>query len=534
MLEEQSEPVWESDARKLRARNEEQPISQLPYELLLQIFTNGVLPPHASRYPALLKKHCSTKRYLAQVCHRWRNVALESPDVWCNAVDLASGSYWIGEVLRRSRGRPINVFIPSGTKEEHIALVLYTHRIRGLYANIQDPRLARKVLDLLQGLKELEELDLVTCKLPRSCLRGRDDGWRDPTPPNDFPWGLRRLYLNGPSIQLPSRQMVTLTCLYVTHPWGSKTPFQWLTAIRKFPQLQELSLISCIQADGIVDPSSENEPIPVLSPPLLIPLPHLRELELRGDHSACGAVFRGLKIPSSCVFRLGTQDAAAGPTLNAVVDFLRSDKSCPSPHRSGLTRSLYLKICFSQVYLQVFEEEVVKLSIHLKYIEWHLRQAHASLSIVAELLLAAHARFCGTGGGFGTLMVSLPGQPSRKNCPNAWLVALQHPLSEMKEVQNLWLQGTITAWEFLKYLEGRGAIPPAATCGVSDPTLFPNLRQITLANVDAEETEGIFVPSHLNSLMLRHPKLKVVHLYKCKHLQSLVELKVLYPEIIMG
>ena len=197
-----------SDVGYLRAQNGEQQISQLPNELLCQIFMMGVLPPHAATYPALLRKFCDTKRYLGQVCYRWRAVELNSPDMWCNAVDLSTGIWWIEEVLKRSQGRSLTVCMPEGTKEENFALVVQTN-------------------------------------------------WSKDTSMPGCLSSLRSLYLTGPSIPLPAHLMFTLTSLYVGHSWGSRTSSEWLFSLCNFPNLEELSLINCIKRDNPLFPSSD-------------------------------------------------------------------------------------------------------------------------------------------------------------------------------------------------------------------------------------------------------------------------------------
>jgi len=246
-----------SDVGYLRAQNGEQQISQLPNELLCQIFMMGVLPPHAATYPALLRKFCDTKRYLGQVCYHWRAVALNSPDMWCNAVDLSTGIWWIEEVLKRSQGRSLTVCMPEGTKEENFALVVQTNRIQRFFGNVQQPYLASQVLGHLRDLRGLEELQLATCSCSRSRLKVSLRDWSKDTSMPGCLSSLRSLYLTGPSIPLPAHLMFTLTSLYVGHSWGSRTSSEWLFSLCNFPNLEELSLINCIKRDNPLFPSSD-------------------------------------------------------------------------------------------------------------------------------------------------------------------------------------------------------------------------------------------------------------------------------------
>ncbi|KAF9448206.1 hypothetical protein P691DRAFT_775584 [Macrolepiota fuliginosa MF-IS2] len=515
----------EDDVSRLRVCNDQQPVAQLPCELLHQIFLKGSLPPDASKYPALVKKYCTTKRSIAQVCYRWRTIALEYPDMWCSAVDLTDGDRWIGEVLWRSRDRPINVFILPGAKEESITLVFRTNRIRGLYANVQEPKLARKVLHHIRELGGLEELH--ACGTSHSRSTGLYESLPEGGSPTAFPSKLRRLYLNGSSIALPTYTVASLTCLYVTRSWGSKSAFEWLTVIRRFPHLQELSLANCIKAEIIAGGSSGEEFISFPFPCRPSPLPHLRELELRGQHYACGAVFRGLVVPSSCVLRLETYDASEGPTLNAVIKFLKSDQSCITSSRSSANRSLYFKASSSQVYLQISQEGAVGLDIHLKYIG---RQADISKSTAEKLLVATDLKFQ-TRGGFSNFTMSISRQFSTTPQFDTWFRIIMNPLLASMGIKSLRLQETTAAYELLRLLEKEGADVRWGGNNGTTPTNnndcssipFPGLQQITLAHVDFGNAEGIFIPDRLVSFISRHSLMGAVSLVKCKGGRSLVE-----------
>ncbi|KAF5351653.1 hypothetical protein D9756_007731 [Leucocoprinus leucothites] len=525
----------------LRAHNEEQLVSRLPNELLCQIFVKGVVPRHAATYPALLGKYCDTKRRLGQVCHRWRTVALDCPDIWCNAVDLSTNILWIGEVLRRSRGWPLTVFMPQGTKEENIALVLRKHRIRGLFANIQQPYLVKKLVVHVRDLCGLEELDLVTHSHVRSRLRESLNGLSRGRSIPGLLSTLRSLYLTGPSIPLPTYLMPTLTCLYVAHSWGSKTSAEWLLSLRNFPNLQELSLVNCISQDHFTFPSSDVEEIPSHSPSNLTQLPRLRELELNGDHLACGAAFRGLAIPSTCVLRMATYDATAGLSLDALVEFLKagSSRSCRAVSPSSpYNRSLSFKATSTQLYLQVTEEEVVKLSIHLKFDDGFYKEIDTAAFTVQELLSATLLRFKHDGG-FSSLTVSLLASTPRLA---RWLRGVHGALLLPKEVQTLRLQETMTVNELLKLVEGK--LVPCSTekdvissNGTDNTSIlpYPQLRDITLIRIDFNNKEGgPFISQHIVSFISRHADIRHVRLVQCKHADVVVErLKLLGLEVLL-
>ncbi|KIO03551.1 hypothetical protein M404DRAFT_27156 [Pisolithus tinctorius Marx 270] len=49
-------------------------------------------------------------RTLSQVCRRWRSIILQAPLLWRKAFNIADGSIWFSEVLRRTQIVPLEVF----------------------------------------------------------------------------------------------------------------------------------------------------------------------------------------------------------------------------------------------------------------------------------------------------------------------------------------------------------------------------------------------------------------------------------------
>lgn len=515
-----------SDVGSLRAQNAEQQISQLPDELLRQIFMMGVLPPHAATYPALLRKFCDTKRYLGQVCYRWRAVALNCPDMWCNAVDLSTGIWWIEEVLKRSQGRPLTVFMPRGTKEENFALVAQTNRIQRFFANGQQPYLASQVLGHLRDLRGLEELQLVTCSCSRSRLKESLRGWSKDTSMPGCLSSLRSLYLTGPPIPLPAHLMLTLTSLYVGHSWGSRTSSEWLSSLSNFPNLEELSLINCIRRDNPLFPSSDVKDYGTYLSSHLTHLPRLRELELNGSYFSCGDVFQGLVIPPTCVLRMATYDTRVGPCLDAVVGFLKAGSSQYRKQSPFYNRLLSFKATSTQLYLQVSEEGVIRLDIHLKFDDSYYKELDTAVLTVKELLSATVLRFQSQGG-FSSLIFSLAKLLTSNPRFNHWLHLVKIPLSLPQEIYALRLQEATTIHEFLKlttdsYCVGKGMVLDKEAM---DPTLlsYPRLQQVAFTHIDFDEQAGPAILQQIVSFILRHPKINLVRLIQCKHVGALQE-----------
>jgi len=58
-----------------------------------------------------------TVRRTSQVCRRWRAIALNTPTLWAHIIDLESRSRWIEVVLDRARSAPLDLILPSITKD---------------------------------------------------------------------------------------------------------------------------------------------------------------------------------------------------------------------------------------------------------------------------------------------------------------------------------------------------------------------------------------------------------------------------------
>ncbi|KAF9448207.1 hypothetical protein P691DRAFT_59652 [Macrolepiota fuliginosa MF-IS2] len=491
-------------------QHDDLPAFRLPNELLCQIFSMGTLPPDAATYPALVKKFCNTKRYLAQVCHHWRWVALECPDMWCNVVDLTTGRFWLKRVLKRSRDRSIIVYVLPGTKMEHIALIqpLHALRVRGLYADLRDPDLARHVLGNVHKFEGLKELNLVTKSLPQS-FDTAEAPWSRSRPSKRFPLTLRRLYLDGPSIPLPPYRMESLSCLYIGGGyWGIRnTANQWLEKIRYLPGLQDLSLIDCIKKDDAICSSGADYFTSIHNQSSVISLPRLRELQLRGDHTSCGTFFRRLIIPQSCTLRVYTRDADHGPALDALISFLYSGDKSTSPTYPLGKLSLYIEVFARYTHLQIRRNGVVKQDIQIVCLEPKIDDM---VSIVQRVFDATYNKFQAYGHFVAaTVYISdyLPTCPER--C--ARFVPFLRTLLIPGRIQDLRLSGTVTAYQFfnsvLKFEKNtsRGA----SITGLTEKATFPSHISLLQVHLDA------WIQGCLIALIKQYPRMKMVQLIRC-------------------
>ena len=95
--------------RLRQRRNERAPISRLPVEILIQVFSYYCA---SDRHPHVRFRAPPPWLAVTHVCQRWRDAALSSPFLW---VEIISTNYrWAEEMLQRSRDVPIHVTIDDG------------------------------------------------------------------------------------------------------------------------------------------------------------------------------------------------------------------------------------------------------------------------------------------------------------------------------------------------------------------------------------------------------------------------------------
>ncbi|KAI0302943.1 hypothetical protein BC826DRAFT_883574, partial [Russula brevipes] len=87
-----------------RKKNERAPISQLPVEILIQVFSYYAA---SDRHPHVRFRTPPQWLAVTHVCQRWRDAALTCPSLW---VDMISTNFrWTEEMLERSRDLPIHI-----------------------------------------------------------------------------------------------------------------------------------------------------------------------------------------------------------------------------------------------------------------------------------------------------------------------------------------------------------------------------------------------------------------------------------------
>jgi len=224
---------------------------------------------------------------------------------------------------------------------------------------------------------------------------------------------------------------------------------------------------------------------------------------------------------------MATYDTRVGPSLDAVVEFLKADslryeKRFPSFHN----RSLSFKATSTQLYLQVSEEGVIKLDIHLKFDDSYYQELDTAALTVKELLSAAVLRFRSQGG-FSSLTFSLAKLLTSSPRFNHWLHLVKIPLSLLQEIYALRLQEATTIYEFLKLTTDSYCVGLGMTLdkGVTDTALlpYPRLKQIAFTHIDFNEQAGPAILQQIVSFILRHPKINLVRFIQCKHVGAVQE-----------
>jgi len=147
---------------------------------------------------------------------------------------------------------------------------------------------------------------------------------------------------------------------------------------------------------------------------------------------------------------MATYDTRVGPCLDAVVGFLKADSSRYKERSPSFqNRSLSFKATSTQLYLQVSEEGVIKMDIHLKFDDSYYKELDTAAFTVKELLPATILRFQSRGG-FSSLTFSLAKSLTSSPRFNHWLHLVKISLSLPQETYALRLQEATTIYEFLK------------------------------------------------------------------------------------
>ncbi|KAG1747955.1 uncharacterized protein EDB91DRAFT_51716 [Suillus paluster] len=143
---------------------------RLPTEVLSQIF-HHCLPTIPAFNEIQLPSQLEAPVMLTAVCRRWREVAVDTPSLWCKIhVPIVSRDHWEGQAfcchswLKRSRGLPLSLSLKcdadDSTKLRGL-LQPYVDQISSLHIHIHTFRDADEPDVLLEDLTALQDLTIV-------------------------------------------------------------------------------------------------------------------------------------------------------------------------------------------------------------------------------------------------------------------------------------------------------------------------------------------------------------------------------------
>jgi F-box-like len=106
--------VLETRTRDLKTkRNTLAPISNLPNELLCRIMVDC-----RGEWPYIDDEGTTTWLAVTHVCHAWRAIALDYPQLWCK-IDADLGHQWMETFLSRSKGLHRSLRVSQGWEDEY-------------------------------------------------------------------------------------------------------------------------------------------------------------------------------------------------------------------------------------------------------------------------------------------------------------------------------------------------------------------------------------------------------------------------------
>ncbi|KAG1747952.1 uncharacterized protein EDB91DRAFT_1198466, partial [Suillus paluster] len=147
---------------------------RLPTEVLSQIF-HLCLPKIPALDEIQLPSQLEAPMMLTAVCRRWREIAVDTPSLWCNLhVPIVSRDHWEGQAfcchswLKRSRGLPLSLVLKCDADDStklRSLLQPYVDQISCLYIHIfpdaDEPDVLLEDLTALQDLTiVIEDLDM--------------------------------------------------------------------------------------------------------------------------------------------------------------------------------------------------------------------------------------------------------------------------------------------------------------------------------------------------------------------------------------
>ncbi|CAA7267207.1 unnamed protein product [Cyclocybe aegerita] len=327
-------------------------ISDLPNELLLKIFAFNIeQDPNNPHEPS------RTARYTSQVCHRWRSVSINCPELWAASVDFGDPVLWIDEVIKRAVPSKITMIIPSVTESimkngvpeaahprlrlgdllmrwdctiqlETLLFQCIHHLSRCREVALKVPGGAWSRLNsFMQDLSNVESLTLVRVgaeppRLPEELLFHAPIVISDDPPP----WKLRALDLRGCGTRFRSPAFYQLEELTVNDvPTDvAVDPDTWLDVLGKMKSLRRLELASATLTRAYYL-DSENEELRHRGPP--INLPHLEWLKLEAPLHHINHLLSSIVVPAECEVNLaGCGFSSLSPTFHSLLTWVDSRK----------------------------------------------------------------------------------------------------------------------------------------------------------------------------------------------------------------
>ena len=265
-------------------RNALVPISRLPTETLAEIFS--LLPGSGNEdvpYLAWI--------YVTHVCHRWREIALNSPYLWNHITFTELTLDGITEILARAKMSPLHL---EGRMYNWSVKRLNAFR-RQLEAHISHARHLNFSGEFQHVLKRLVSPAPVLVSLSLTSLRLRYLSPQDI--PNSLFNGsapkLTRLELLGTSIGWKSPLLKGLQTLKVSTPSAEEMPTlgDWLDALNEMSQLKTLILNNANPTSSVDDPL-------ISEPQRTATLPSLTHFDITTSPTDCALALAHLVLPA--------------------------------------------------------------------------------------------------------------------------------------------------------------------------------------------------------------------------------------------
>ncbi|KAF8871573.1 hypothetical protein BD779DRAFT_1717720 [Infundibulicybe gibba] len=286
-------------------RNLLTPVARLPPEILSRILVLNAQPVHRDWRVDAAKAEpewwVDVARTSSQVCRRWRQVALDCPEIWSYISFKRQSQRWIAEMIERSHSAPLSLFGGHRVKWNEALMGLVAdnmHRFEyiDLWVNDKVGYYTESLFKMLsKSAPTLEYLTLaVEYYSGRACV--------NPAFPREFLSGctpnLRHLKVSASNpIQWDSGIFTNLTTLSVTRGRGCKpglSSFEMLiTALTRMPGLELLTLCQCIPHPAHPTARCDHAN-----------LPNLKRLELTEPLNHCTDLLRQIAVSASTTLLL--------------------------------------------------------------------------------------------------------------------------------------------------------------------------------------------------------------------------------------